>query len=126
MDITRFTDLELFLLSGWISYIIIRFAADSIKFRLYIDFKTWRIKVGKPQPAHSLVTSLLHLSDRVLGRPKPGSNIHIHHFTFGMALMPLTFIALYWRFWIGPTLAGVVMALIFSEIKELVLMSWRQ
>jgi hypothetical protein len=51
-------------------------------------------------------------------------NTHVHHFVFGMALMPVTFIALYWRFWYGPVLAGVVMALVFSEIKELVLMNW--
>jgi len=40
--------------------------------------------------------------------------------------MPFTFIALYWRFWYGPILAGVVMALVFSEIKELILMDWGQ
>lgn len=49
---------------------------------------------------------------------------HIHHFVFGMILMPVTFLALYWRLWFGPVLVGIVMALIFSEIKELILMQW--
>jgi hypothetical protein len=43
-----------------------------------------------------------------------------------MFLMPITFIALYWRLWWGPVLVGIVMALIFSELKELILMSWSQ
>ena len=51
---------------------------------------------------------------------------HAHHFIFGMILMPVTFIALYYRIWIGPVLVGIVMALIFSEAKELVLMNWGQ
>jgi len=38
--------------------------------------------------------------------------------------MPLTFIALYWRLWYGPLLVGIVMALIFSEAKELIFMNW--
>ncbi len=125
MEIPRFTDLELFLLSGWVSYIAIRAAADSIKLRLYVDFKHLRIRVGRP-PKHSLAGSIQGLTDKTLGKQKSGSNIHIHHFVFGMVLMPVTFIALYWQLWFGPVLVGVVMALIFSEIKELVLMSWGQ
>jgi len=38
--------------------------------------------------------------------------------------MPATFIALYWRFWYAPVLVGIVMALIGSEVKELILMNW--
>lgn len=125
MDIPKFTDLELFLLSGWVSYILIRLVADSVKLRLYIDFKHWRIRVGKTQ-RRSLAGSIQGLADRAMGRQKPWSNIHIHHFVFGMILMPFTFIALYWHLWYGPVLVGVVMALIFSEIKELVLMTWQQ
>ncbi len=40
--------------------------------------------------------------------------------------MPLTFVALYWQFWYGPILVGIVMALIGSEVKELLLMQWGQ
>jgi len=43
-----------------------------------------------------------------------------------MMLMPVSFIALYWRLWYGPLLAGIVMALVFSEIKEPVLINWSQ
>jgi hypothetical protein len=125
LEIPKFTDLEMFLLSGWVSYIIIRLAADSIKLRLYVDLKHLRVKVGRP-PKQSIAGTIQGLTDRALGRQKPGSNIHIHHFIFGMVLMPLTFIVLYWHFWFSPVLVGVVMALVFSEIKELVLMSWGQ
>ncbi len=110
MDIPKFTDLELFLMSGWVSYIIIRTVADSIKLRLYVDFKDWRIKVGKPK--------------RSFGLGGGKSDIHIHHFIFGIILMPITFVALYFRYWPGPILVGVVMALIGSEIKELFFMNW--
>jgi hypothetical protein len=101
----------MFLLSGWVSYILIRLVADSIKLRLYIDFKSRRIRVGKPTPLHIFS---LH----------KGSNIHIHHFVFGIIIMPATFIVLYWRFWYAPVLVGIVMALIGSEVKELILMNW--
>jgi len=40
--------------------------------------------------------------------------------------MPITLIAVYWRVWEGPILAGIIMALIGSEVKELILMSWGQ
>jgi hypothetical protein len=112
--IPKFTDLELFLMSGWISYIVIRGVADSIKLRLYIDFKDLKVKVGKPKRSFGFLP----------GRGE--SSIHIHHFVFGILLMPFTFIALYWRFWPGPILVGIVMALIGSEVKELVLMNWSQ
>ncbi len=112
MNIPRFTDLELFLMSGWISFIVIRGVADSIKLRLYVDFKDWKVKVGKPKRSFRFLS------------PGGGSNIHIHHFVFGIILMPITFIALYWHFWEGPVLVGIVMALIGSEVKELVLMNW--
>jgi hypothetical protein len=114
LEIPRFTDLELFLLSGWISYILIRAVADSIKLRLYIDFKNWKFRVGKPK--------------RLLALPRfsRNSNIHIHHFVFGIVMMPPTFVTLYWHVWLGPILTGIVMALIGSEVKELVLMSWGQ
>ncbi len=121
MDFLRFTDLELFLLSGWISYIIIRFVADSVKLRFYIDLKDWKFKVGKPQPQSRIGSTI----GRAFGKQSV-PNTHIHHFVFGMILMPVTFIALYWRLWYGPVLVGLVMALIFSEIKELILMSWGQ
>jgi len=122
LDIPAFSDLELFLLSGWVSYILIRLLADSVKLRLYIDFKDWKIKVGKP-----IATSRLQLLGwRIFGGKHGAPTSHIHHFVFGMFLMPITFIALYWRFWYGPVLVGIVMALIFSEAKELILMNWQQ
>jgi len=121
LDIPTFSDLELFLMSGWIAYILIRALADSVKLRLYIDFKDWKVKVGKPEQPP---TSFIHKASRVIGGQKEAPNTHLHHFVFGMLLMPLTFIALYYRIWWGPVLAGIVMALVFSEIKELVLMNW--
>ncbi len=124
MNIPTFTDLELFLMSGWVSYILVRSLADSVKLRLYVDFKDLKIKVGKPLPEQS--RSVYAFASRAFGRQKPVPNTHIHHFVFGMALMPFTFMALYWHLWYGPVLAGIVMALVFSEIKELVLMNWGQ
>ena len=118
LQIPNFTDLELFLMSGWAAYILIRLLADSVKLRLYVDFKDWKIKVGKP-----LVNNRLQrLSKRIFGGKEPTT--HIHHFVFGMFLMPISFIALYWRLWYGPVLVGIVMALVFSEAKELLLMNW--
>lgn len=114
MGIPKLTDLELFLLSGWISYVLIRLVADSVKLRLYIDFRNRKIKVGKPKG----LLQFIPLRNR--------SNIHIHHFVFGIVIMPITFLSLYWRSWAGPILVGVVMALIGSEVKELILMSWGQ
>lgn len=124
MDIPKFTDLELFLMSGWVSYILVRTLADSVKLRLYLDFKDWKIKVGRP--LKSPPKSVLGKASYVVAGPKNVPNTHIHHFVFGMGLMPFTFIALYWRLWYGPILAGVVMALVFSEIKELIMMNWDQ
>jgi hypothetical protein len=121
MDIPRFTDLELFLMSGWVSYILIRFLADSVKLRLYIDLKDWKVKVGKP-----LQSRTSSVFGHALGLRRDAPNTHIHHFVFGMILMPFTFIALYWHLWYGPIVAGVVMALVFSEVKELFLMNWGQ
>jgi hypothetical protein len=123
LDFSSFTDLELFLMSGWVSYIIIRGLADSVKLRLYVDFKDWKIKVGRPLQSRN---SFFGKASRALREQKDVPNTHVHHFVFGMALMPVTFVALYWRFWYGPVLAGVVMSLVFSEIKELVLMNWSQ
>ena len=122
MDIPQFTDLELFLMSGWIAYILIRLLADSVKLRLYIDFKDWKIKVGKPMAT----SKFQKLSAKMFGGKETAPTSHIHHFVFGMLLMPVTFIALYWRLWFGPVLVGIVMALVFSEAKELILMNWSQ
>jgi len=123
VDFPTFTDLELFLMTGWVSYILIRGLADSVKLRLYVDFKDWKIKVGRPQQSPN---TFVGKASRAFGGRKDVPNTHVHHFVFGMILMPLTFIALYWRIWYGPVLAGAVMALVFSEIKELVLMNWGQ
>lgn len=110
LDIPKFTDLELFLMSGWVSYILIRMLADSIKLRFYVDFRDLKVKVGRASSSFF----------------RNRSNIHIHHFIFGMILMPITFISLYWRLWYGPVLVGIVMALIGSEFKELLLMNWQK
>jgi hypothetical protein len=122
MEILQFTDLELFLMSGWIAYIVIRLLADSVKLRLYIDFKDWKIKVGKPIETNRLQK----LGAKMFGGKDTAPTTHVHHFVLGMFLMPVTFIALYWHIWYGPVLVGIVMALIFSEVKELILMSWGQ
>jgi len=123
LDIPHFTDLELFLLAGWVSYILIRALADSVKLRLYVDFKEWKIKVGRPSQSSN---SIIHKASRAFRGRNQVPNTHVHHFVFGMALMPVSFIALYWRFWYGPVLAGVVMELDFSEIKEPVMLNWGQ
>jgi len=122
LQIPKFTDLELFLMSGWIAYILIRLLADSVKLRLYIDFKDWKFRVGKPMAP----SKFQKLSAKMFGGKDTTPTSHIHHFVFGMLLMPITFIALYWRLWFGPVLVGIVMALIFSELKELILMNWAQ
>ena len=93
-----------------------------MKLRLYFDFKDLKVKVGKPIPQPGIAASLR----RAIGGQKDVPNTHIHHFVFGMILMPFTFYALYWHDWFGPILAGVVVSLVFSEIKELVLMNWGQ
>lgn len=107
-------------MSGWVAYILIRLLADSVKVRLYVDFKDWRIKVGKPIAA----SRVQRLSAKLFGGKEGTPTTHIHHFVFGMLLMPITFVALYWRIWYGPVLVGIVMALMFSEIKELLFMNW--
>jgi hypothetical protein len=70
MDIPRFTDLELFLLTGWISYILIHFLADSVRLRFY--FKDWKVKVGKPIPQSGVGASL----NRAIGGQKNVPNTH--------------------------------------------------
>ncbi len=102
-------------MSGWASYLLIRMVADSVKLRIYLDFKDRKIKVGR-EGSPFFKSSFF----------RKKSNIHIHHFIFGMILMPITFIALYWRLWYGPVLVGTVMALIGSEFKELILMNWEK
>jgi hypothetical protein len=53
--------------------------------------------------------------------------LHLHHFLFGLALMPFTWIASESeQYEIADVLAGTVTALLLSEIKELVLQNWSQ
>lgn len=53
--------------------------------------------------------------------------LHVHHFIFGVALMPLTWVAGGTEHdEISDVLAGVVTALVLSEIKELILQNWSQ
>lgn len=124
MDIPQFTDLELFLLTGWVSYILIRLLADSVKLRIFIDFKDRKFKITRLSPASVAKNGVQKLNTKMFGGKVTAPTSHIHHFIFGMFLMPITFIALYWRLWFGPVLVGVVIALIFSEVKELILMNW--
>jgi hypothetical protein len=51
----------------------------------------------------------------------------VHHFIFGLALVPLTWVADRSEHdEIADVLAGVVTALVLSEIKELLLQNWIQ
>jgi len=53
--------------------------------------------------------------------------LHLHHFLFGLALMPLTWIASESEHYeIAEVLAGTVTALVLSEIKQLILQNWNQ
>jgi hypothetical protein len=124
VDIPPFTDLELFLMAGWASYILIRLLADSVKLRIFIDFKDRKFKITRLPPTTAATSRVQKLNTKMFGGKATAPTSHIHHFVFGMLLMPITFIALYYRLWFGPVLVGVVMSLIFSEVKELILMNW--
>ena len=124
MNIPQFTDLELFLMAGWASYILIRLLADSVKLRIFIDFKDRKFKITRLPPTTAATSRVQKLNTKMFGGKATAPTSHIHHFVFGMLLMPITFIALYYRLWFGPVLVGVVMSLIFSEVKELILMNW--
>jgi len=53
--------------------------------------------------------------------------VHLHHFLLGLALMPFTWIAGEGEHnEIADVLAGVVTALVLSEIKELILQNWSE
>jgi len=53
--------------------------------------------------------------------------LHLHHFLFGLALMPLTMIASESEHHeMADVLAGTVTALVLSEIKQLILQNWSQ
>jgi hypothetical protein len=124
VDIPQFTDLELFLMAGWASYILIRLLADSVKLRIFIDFKDRKFKIVRLPPTTAATSRVQKLNTKMFGGKATAPTSHIHHFVFGMLLMPITFIALYYRLWFGPVLVGIVMSLIFSEVKELILMNW--
>ena len=124
MQIPTQTDEELFLLTGWVAYILIRLLADSVRLRIFIDFKDRQFKITRLPPTTGATNKIQKLGTKMFGGKETAPASHIHHFVFGMILMPVTFLALYWRLWFGPVLVGIVMALIFSEIKELVLMQW--
>jgi hypothetical protein len=124
MDVPQFTDLELFLLAGWIAYILIRLLADSVRLRVFIDFKDRKFRITRLPSTTAATSKVQKLNTKMFGGKSTAPTSHIHHFVFGMLLMPITFIALYYRLWFGPVLVGIVMALIFSELKELILMNW--
>lgn len=53
--------------------------------------------------------------------------LHLHHFLFGLALMPLTWVAGESEHYeMADVLAGAVTALVLSEIKQLILQNWGQ
>jgi hypothetical protein len=53
--------------------------------------------------------------------------LHLHHFLFGLALMPLTWVAGESQHdQVADVLAGAVTALILSEIKQLIIQNWSQ
>ena len=86
---------------------IIRILADYIKVRCYWDWKNHK-------------TNILQYTTLVKSK-----RLHLHHFLFGLALAPLTWIlfALSQDF-MATMFAGLVAALIASEMKELILMEW--
>jgi hypothetical protein len=111
-------------MAGWASYILIRLLADSVKLRIFIDFKDRKFKITRLPPTTAATSRVQKLNTKMFGGKATAPTSHIHHFVFGMLLMPITFIALYYRLWFGPVLVGIVMSLIFSEVKELILMNW--
>ena len=95
----------MFLSTGWISYFLIRFFADILNVRLYIPSK---------------------VGTSVTKRVSADKKVHIHHFVFGMALMPVVMVALWFHYWLAPAFAGVQLALIGSETKELLYQHWKK
>jgi hypothetical protein len=95
-----------------------------VKLRIFIDFKDRKFKITRLPPTTVATSKVQKLNTKMFGGKATAPTSHIHHFVFGMLLMPITFIALYYRFWFGPVLVGIVMSLIFSEVKELILMNW--
>jgi len=53
--------------------------------------------------------------------------VHLHHFLFGLALMPVTWLLFYYDFLtLGSVTSGLIAALIASETKELILQRWKK
>lgn len=51
--------------------------------------------------------------------------VHVHHFVWGCALTPATWILFYYDLlWLAMPLAGIVAALVASETKEVILQKW--
>lgn len=91
------------MVTGWVSYFIIRVIADDLKARLYVD-PSGKVEISGPQD--------------------DSHNLHLHHFIYGLALGPPVGVMLWYHYWPGPILAGIQVALVGSEIKELILMKW--
>jgi hypothetical protein len=97
--------LTVFFASAFVSSLIIRLFADGLHLRLYV-------KEGKP-----------HIF--FMKRVKRTRGLHIHHFVWGIVLFCVAFGLLYQGVTvIAMTFAGVGVALIASEAKELVLSKW--
>jgi len=59
-------------------------------------------------------------------RIKRIKGLHIHHFNFGLAMLPLILLGLYYDQMWAPGLAGISTSLIGTEGYELVTMRWGQ
>jgi len=101
--------ITLFFATAFVSSLVVRLFADYIKIRFYMQRRKGRYK-----PTFLLLKGYT----RIRG-------VHIHHFLWGILLFVLAFAMLYEH--IQPcdmALAGVAVALIASESKELVLQKW--
>jgi hypothetical protein len=87
---------------------IIRILADYIKVRWYWDWKNHKTNISQ-------YTKVVK-----------SKRIHLHHFLFGLALAPITWVCFaLGQDFVATLLAGLVAALIASEAKELILLEWR-
>lgn len=57
-------------------------------------------------------------------RLKKIKKLHIHHFNYGLALLPFVLLALYYDFPYAPGMAGIMTSLIGTEAYNLITMRW--
>lgn len=105
--------LTVFFASAFISSLIIRFLADYVKIRLYIQKRK-----KKYRPKILIIHDVLGKSIRIRG-------IHIHHFVWGILALIVAFALAYKD--VQPydmAVVGLAVALIMSEFKEIILQGW--